>query len=125
MVSAKTKPGFLDVTVADDGAGIPKDELPDLFSKFYQIRKTPSELAKKGTGLGLYIVKGIVQAHDGTVSVESEEGHGTKITFSLPIGQDHEEKLSELNEPVDLGHLPPENTASAPSPSVTTSTSPH
>jgi len=84
-VSAKLANGFLDISVTDNGIGIPKEEQKDIFSKYYQIRTTPHELAKKGTGLGLYIVKGIVEAHGGTVWAESEEGKGTTITFSLPI----------------------------------------
>ena len=73
------------VSVTDTGIGIPKDEINDLFSKYYQIRKTPHELAKKGTGLGLYIVKGIVESHEGKVWAESEKGKGTTISFTLPI----------------------------------------
>jgi len=86
-VSAKQTNGFLDISVSDNGIGIPKEEQKDIFSKYYQIRTTPHELAKKGTGLGLYIVKGIVEAHGGTVWVESpgNQGSGTTITFSLPI----------------------------------------
>jgi len=84
-VSKKQTNGFLDISVSDNGIGVPKEEQKDLFSKYYQIRTTPHQLAKKGTGLGLYIVKGIVEAHGGTVWVESEEEKGTTITFSLPI----------------------------------------
>ncbi len=73
------------ISVSDNGVGIPKNEQQDLFSKFYQIRKTPHELSKGGTGLGLYIVKGIVEAHNGNVWVDSEEGKGTAISFSLPL----------------------------------------
>ncbi len=73
------------VSVKDNGIGIPKNEQEDLFTKFYQIRKTPHELAKGGTGLGLYIVKGIVEAHNGRVFVESEEGQGSTISFTLPL----------------------------------------
>lgn len=73
------------VSVKDNGMGIPKNEQQDLFTKFYQIRKTPHELAKGGTGLGLYIVKGIVEAHNGRVFVESEEGQGSMISFTLPL----------------------------------------
>jgi signal transduction histidine kinase len=73
------------ISVSDNGIGIPKNEQQDLFSKFYQIRKTPNELSKGGTGLGLYIVKGIAQAHNGRVWVDSEEGQGTTISFSIPL----------------------------------------
>ncbi len=76
------------VSVSDTGMGISEEDQKDLFSKFYQIRKTPHELAKKGTGLGLYIVKGIVEAHGGQVLVKSDVGQGTTISFTLPLSQD-------------------------------------
>jgi len=85
VLSAKAKEGNLIVAVSDTGMGIPKAEQKDLFSKYYQIRTSPHELAKKGTGLGLYIIKGIVEAHGGLVGVISGEGKGTIIYFTLPF----------------------------------------
>jgi signal transduction histidine kinase len=85
VVSAKPGDGIVTVGVSDNGIGIPESEQKDLFSKYYQIRTTPHELAKKGTGLGLYITKGIVEAHNGSVGVISSEGKGTTIYFTLPI----------------------------------------
>ncbi len=76
------------VSVSDTGMGIAREEQKDLFSKFYQIRKTPGELAKKGTGLGLYIVKGVVESHGGKVGVKSDVGQGTTIYFTLPLSDD-------------------------------------
>ncbi len=67
------------VSVADTGAGIPKEDLPRIFTKFYQARN-----AKKGTGIGLALVKHLVEAHNGHVSVESELGKGTTFTVELP-----------------------------------------
>lgn len=85
-VSAKYTPSdkYVTVAVSDTGIGIPKDFQTNLFAKFSQARTTPKELAKAGTGLGLYFVKGVIDAHGGTVSVESEEGKGTTISFTLP-----------------------------------------
>jgi signal transduction histidine kinase len=80
--------GFVTISVSDTGMGISEEDQKDLFSKFYQIRKTPYELAKKGSGLGLFIVKGIVEAHEGKVSVKSEVNHGTTISFTLPVSED-------------------------------------
>ncbi len=99
-VSASINHNSIKVSVTDTGIGIPKDEINDLFSKYYQIRKTPHELAKKGTGLGLYIVKGIVESHEGKVWVESEEGKGTTISFTLPIkvGQQSKQVEPETKE---------------------------
>lgn len=84
-VSAKKEGDFLKVAVSDNGIGITKADQKDLFSKFYQVIKTTQNLPKKGTGLGLYITKGIIEAHGGTVGVESEEGKGTTIFFYLPV----------------------------------------
>ena len=85
VISAKPGNGLITVSVSDNGIGIPEGEQKDLFSKYYQIRTTPHQLAKKGTGLGLYIIKGIVEAHNGSVGVISREGHGTTIFFNLPF----------------------------------------
>ena len=68
--------------VADDGAGIPADQLPFIFEKFYRV-KANNKLAK-GTGLGLTLVKHIVETvHDGKVTVESEEGKGSTFRMEL------------------------------------------
>lgn len=72
------------VGVTDTGSGIPPEELKNLFSKFKQLASAARK-EKKGTGLGLVIVKGIVQAHGGTVGILSEEGKGTTFYFTLPL----------------------------------------
>jgi len=75
------------IEVIDTGAGIPKEKQGLLFSKFGQIINNtgsgPTHLS--GTGLGLYITKGIIEAHGGTVSLHSEPGQGTSVSFSLPV----------------------------------------
>jgi signal transduction histidine kinase len=83
-ISAKPAIGSVMVSVSDTGAGIPKDKQHLLFTKFTQL--SGAEHGSIGTGLGLYIVKGVVEAHGGSVSLESEEGHGTTITITLPLG---------------------------------------
>jgi len=70
--------------VKDDGIGIPKEDLPRVFERFYRVDKGRShELG--GTGLGLSIVKHIVQAHRGRIWVESQLGEGSTFYFTLPI----------------------------------------
>jgi signal transduction histidine kinase len=65
--------------VADTGHGIPQEMLPKVFEPFF----TTKEFGK-GTGLGLTVVKGIIDEHQGAITVESEEGKGTTFTVSLP-----------------------------------------
>ncbi len=73
------------VAVTDTGIGLSEDKISQLFSKFKQFRAAMSEGEKKGTGLGLVVVKGIVDAHKGMVGVASEENTGSSFYFALPI----------------------------------------
>jgi two-component system phosphate regulon sensor histidine kinase PhoR len=76
--------GFIEIFVRDSGHGIPAEELPRLFERFYRVDKARSrELG--GTGLGLAIVKHLALAHGGEVRVESEVGIGSTFSISLPI----------------------------------------
>lgn len=70
--------------VKDTGAGIPKSAIPNLFTKFFRVNSKASQ-GVKGTGLGLYISKAIVEAHGGRIWVESEVGKGSTFSFSLPV----------------------------------------
>lgn len=68
------------LAIADTGCGIPQDNIPKVFAPFF----TTKEVGE-GTGLGLTVVHGIVQEHEGTIVVESEPGQGTTFTISLPV----------------------------------------
>jgi two-component system, OmpR family, phosphate regulon sensor histidine kinase PhoR len=71
------------ISVSDNGVGIPKDDLPRIFERFYRVDKTRSR-DMGGSGLGLSIVKHILELHKSTIKVESEEGKGTRFEFNLP-----------------------------------------
>jgi PAS domain S-box-containing protein len=73
------------LNVADTGVGIPKDKLSKIFDKFYQVDGSTTRRFE-GTGLGLYITKGIVERHGGSIWAESEEGEGSKFIMVLPCG---------------------------------------
>jgi two-component system phosphate regulon sensor histidine kinase PhoR len=81
-IQARAKDGSVEVTVSDNGVGIPAKDLPRIFERFYTVDKGHSrELG--GTGLGLSIVKHIIEAHQGEVRVESEPGKGSRFSFTL------------------------------------------
>jgi PAS domain S-box-containing protein len=71
------------IMVVDTGIGIPNEDIDQIFEKFYRI-KTEETRSISGSGLGLSIVKGIVEAHNGAIHVESEPGNGTTVIVSLP-----------------------------------------
>lgn len=76
-------PGQVRLTVADSGRGIPKDQLAKIFDQFYRVDPSRSR-STGGAGLGLTIVKRLVEAHAGTVHAESEPGQGARFVISFP-----------------------------------------
>ena len=73
------------VSVEDHGVGIPKEDLPNIFGKFYRAR-TQQTRETPGSGLGLTLVKHIVEAHGGRVEVESELGRGSRFSLQpIPL----------------------------------------
>ena len=83
-IAASKHMEFVEVQVSDTGVGIAAEELPKIFDKFYRV-KHPQTRQVIGTGLGLSIVKGVIEAHRGSVEVESTPGVGTTFTVLLPI----------------------------------------
>ncbi|MGW3819948.1 SpoIIE family protein phosphatase [Streptomyces sp. NPDC005046] len=76
------------LTVTDTGTGIPADELPRLFERFHRVRGARSR-SHEGSGLGLVLVKDLVEAHGGTVGVDSRLGQGSTVTVDLPFAAAH------------------------------------
>ncbi len=90
MVSLGEEGAFVKATVSDTGVGIPKEDLPRIFDRFYRV-KSPRTRHVVGTGLGLSIVKSLVEAHLGRITIESEVGKGTTVTVLFPkeMGSDY------------------------------------
>lgn len=74
---------FAQIDVTDTGYGIPREHQKNMFQKFFRVPNT--EKLERGTGLGLTICKGIVEAHSGRIWLESEEGQGSTFSFTLPL----------------------------------------
>jgi len=86
QVEVQERNGMVEVTVGDNGEGIPPEHLPHVFERFYRGEKSRSRGAMEtgGVGLGLAIAKELVEAHGGRIWVESQPARGTRITFALP-----------------------------------------
>ncbi len=80
--------GEVKIIVRDSGIGIPKDRLPHIFDRFFQVDSSATR-EFEGTGIGLALTKELVQIHGGSIAVESEEGFGTTFTVRLPLGKAH------------------------------------
>jgi signal transduction histidine kinase len=83
VIVASREPQCVRLSFADHGVGIPADELPHVFDKFYRVQRT----SEFGSGLGLAIVRRIVEDHGGTASIASQVGTGTTVTITLPVAQ--------------------------------------
>lgn len=83
-VTARTDDKFAYITIKNSGAGIEREELGKVFERFYKIDKSRS-YDVKGAGLGLYLVKNIVELHSGQISVDSKVGEYTEFMFSVPL----------------------------------------
>jgi signal transduction histidine kinase len=81
-VAAKAEDKDVVFSVADTGSGIPPESLSHIFDRFWQASKRAGRL---GAGLGLPITKGIIEAHEGRIWVESAPGHGSAFFFTVPI----------------------------------------
>jgi two-component system sensor histidine kinase KdpD len=84
-IAVSEEAGRFVVSVSDRGVGIPAEELPRVFDKFYRVKSRG--IRASGTGLGLSICKGIIEAHGGRIWAENRPGGGTTISFTLPAQQ--------------------------------------
>jgi signal transduction histidine kinase len=84
-VSARRAGPEVRVEVRDEGVGIPPGETQRIFEKFYRIGRSETQ-GRRGSGVGLALVKHIVEAHGGRVTVESRVGQGSRFTLHLPLG---------------------------------------
>ena len=76
---------FIQLQVKDQGHGIPSEDIPYIFERFYKADKARKREDSSGTGLGLAIVKNIIDQHHGNIAVDSMMGHGTAFTILLPV----------------------------------------
>ena len=84
LMRPELKAGVLEVAVSDMGPGIPADELPHIFERFYQ-GSNKSKHSTPGSGLGLALAKKVVEAHGGRIWIESEVKKGTTVRFILRL----------------------------------------
>jgi signal transduction histidine kinase len=83
-VEARNQDDLVEVSVTDNGEGIPAEELPNIFERFYRVDKSRTR-ATGGSGLGLTIARRLVEAHGGELTVQSEPGKGSRFTFTIPL----------------------------------------
>ena len=83
-IAAEKTGRSIEIKVVDSGAGIQSKHLPYLFDRFYQVT-SPKNTASRSNGLGLSIAKTLIEAHGGTIKIESKIGKGTQVTINLPI----------------------------------------
>ena len=105
------------IRVKDNGKGIPPDKLPYIFERFFRAEETDLSSDEGGTGIGLSLVKMIVEQHQGQIEVESAPGEGSVFTVWLPLDRDSHEKVSPranaealesympVSTPVDIGEV--------------------
>jgi signal transduction histidine kinase len=85
-IAASQKGKWVEVSVSDTGEGIPAEDLPHIFERFYRVDKSRAR-ATGGSGLGLTIAKRLIEAHGGTIVVQSKLGEGSCFSFTLPVAE--------------------------------------
>jgi signal transduction histidine kinase/DNA-binding response OmpR family regulator/ligand-binding sensor domain-containing protein len=97
QISDISNQNLIAIAVADTGMGIPPDQLDKVFDRFYQVDASQTH-EHEGSGLGLALVKELVELHHGTIQVQSEVGQGTTFTVRLPLGRTHlkDDEIAEV-----------------------------
>ncbi|UCD22818.1 MAG: HAMP domain-containing protein [Chloroflexota bacterium] len=85
-VAAARRGEWVEISVCDTGEGIPAEDLPNIFERFYRVDRSRAR-ATGGSGLGLTIARRLVEAHGGRITVQSELGKGSRFAFTLPIAE--------------------------------------
>jgi len=98
---SQNSPCFLEVSVTDNGIGIPEELLGHIFDKFYQVKSSSSGQTQLGTGLGLAISKGIVEGHGGKILCKSKQGKGSTFNFTIPIVDEETRFCNRLNDEIN------------------------
>ena len=112
IIDAIKNANFIEISVTDNGIGIPKEKIPDLFKPFEQL---DGSISRKygGTGLGLCITKNLVNLHNGNISVDSTIGKGSTFTFTIPISEDQNRNTfhiedTHISKIIEEGNIPRE-----------------
>ena len=103
-VTLRTLADHIELEVADTGVGIPPEELPRIFDRFYRV-EGQSGRSMEGSGIGLSLVRELVQLHGGTISVQSAPGQGTVFKLGMPFGSRHlpaEQVHADLGTPAQM-----------------------
>jgi signal transduction histidine kinase len=87
-IATSRSPKGVQISVEDDGAGMPAEVLRKIYDPFFTTKNSPKDGQRKGTGLGLAVTYGIVQEHAGTIDVSSRVGEGTIFRLELPAADD-------------------------------------
>jgi signal transduction histidine kinase len=84
-LATRAAKGMAQIEVQDYGPGIAKEDLETIFKRFYQISATDQHKSVDGLGLGLFIARGIVEQHGGSITAQSEVGKGSTFVIRLPL----------------------------------------
>jgi len=99
VYATQRQPGWIEIAVSDTGQGIPQEDIPRIFERFFRSDKS-RDRARGNSGLGLAIAREIIEAHGGTISVESQVGTGTTFRFTVPAAARAAADASPVRGPV-------------------------